>query len=64
MRAFVSFLSATLVLSLAVVPAYSQHQDQNAQGEGSFWVRLETPVGWSVWDDSRHELITALAPHN
>jgi hypothetical protein len=59
MRVFFYFLSAALVLFLAVVPAYSQHQDQNTQGESSFRVRLETPVGWSLWDDSRNELITS-----
>jgi hypothetical protein len=57
MRIFVSLVFASLNLTLAIVPAYTQQQEQNSQERNSFRVRLETPGGSSLWDDSRSELI-------
>jgi hypothetical protein len=57
MRIFVSLVFASLNLTLAIVPAYTQQQEQNSQERNSFRVRLETPGGSSLWNDSRSELI-------
>jgi hypothetical protein len=55
----VAFLSAALLVCVAVDPAYSQQQYRNTREEGSFRVHLETSVFWSLWDDSRNELFTS-----
>ena len=59
MRAFVFFGCAALSLSLGVVPAYPQQQDPNPQGRSGFRVRLEPSYAWSLWDDTRNELIVS-----
>jgi hypothetical protein len=55
MRTLVFFLSAVLSWMLSTVPAYSQNQ--NPHGKNVFRVRVEAPGGWTLWDDSRSELI-------
>jgi hypothetical protein len=55
---FVFFWCAALSLSLGVVPTYAQQQDHNPQGRSGFSVRVE-PYSWSVWDETRDELIVS-----
>jgi hypothetical protein len=55
MRALVVVLCAALGLTLPCVAADSQ--DQNPQPENGFRVRVAVPGGWSLWNDSRSELI-------
>jgi len=42
---------------LSTVPAYAQ--DQSSRAEDGFRVRVEAPEGWTLWDDSRRELINS-----
>ncbi len=55
MRSLIFFLCAALSLTLPSVATYAQ--DQNPQRENGFRVRVEAPFGWSLWDDSRSELV-------
>ena len=57
MRVLVFLLCAALSLMLPSVVAHAQ--DQNPQGDNGFRVRTEAPGGWTLWDDSRSELINA-----
>jgi hypothetical protein len=57
MKALAFSLSAGLSLMLSSVPAYAQ--DQNPREANSFRVRVSVPAGWSLWDDSRSELISS-----
>lgn len=61
MRAFVFFWCAALSLNLGVVPADPQQQDQYPQERDGFSVRVEAPYSWSLWDDTRDELIVSAA---
>jgi hypothetical protein len=57
MKALAFSLSAALSLMLSAVPAYAQ--DRNPREANSFRVRVAVPAGWSLWDDSRSELINS-----
>ncbi|MGC1596277.1 MAG: hypothetical protein WA774_13050, partial [Candidatus Acidiferrales bacterium] len=57
MKLLVFLLSAALSLILSSVPACAQ--DQNPREANSFRVRVEAPSGWTLWDDSRSELIVS-----
>jgi hypothetical protein len=57
MRILVSLLSAALNLTLVTFPALPQQQPRNLPERNGFRVRVETPGDWSLWDDSRNELI-------
>src|ERR1700722_4105712 len=57
MKALVFSLPAALSLMLSSVPAYAQ--DQNPREANSFRVRMAVLGGWSLWDDSRSELISS-----
>jgi hypothetical protein len=57
MRALVFFLCAALGLTLTSVAAHAQNQ--NPPAKNAFRVHLDAPVGWSLWDDSRAELISS-----
>jgi hypothetical protein len=57
MRVLVFFLPAALTLVLSSVPAYAQ--EQNPHAKNGFRVRVETPGGWTLWDDSQSELINS-----
>ncbi|MGA7186947.1 MAG: hypothetical protein WBY66_00475 [Candidatus Acidiferrales bacterium] len=57
MKLLVVLLSAALSLILSSVPACAQ--DQNPREANSFRVRVEAPGGWTLWDDSRSELIVS-----
>jgi hypothetical protein len=59
MRGFVFFWCAALSLSLGFVPAYARQQDHNPRGGSGFGVRVEAPNSWSLWDDTRDELIVS-----
>jgi hypothetical protein len=57
MRPLVFFLSTALSLMLSSVPADAQ--DQNPQAKNVFRVRVDSPSGWWLWDDSRSELVNS-----
>jgi hypothetical protein len=57
MRTIVFFLSVSLGLTLSSVPADAQ--DQNPQAKNVFRVRVDSPSGWWLWDDSRSELVNS-----
>jgi hypothetical protein len=57
MRVLVFFLCAALSLMLPSGVAHAQ--DQNPQRENGFRGRTEAPGGWTLWDDSRSELINS-----
>jgi len=59
MRSPVSLIPAVLGLALTVASVYAYQQDQIPQGNDSFRVHLEFFPSWSLWDDSRNELITS-----
>jgi hypothetical protein len=59
MRGFGFFWCAALSFGLGVVPTSAQQQDQNPEGRNGFSVRVEAPNGWSLWDDTRDELIVS-----
>src|SRR5271156_4132637 len=59
MRGFVFFGCAVLSLSLGVVPTYPQQQDQKSERGTGFSVRVEPSYSWSLWDDTRDELIVS-----
>jgi hypothetical protein len=59
MRSPVSLISAVLGLALTVASVYAYQQDQTPQGNDSFRVHLEFFPSWSLWNDSRNELITS-----
>ncbi|MFY9805523.1 MAG: hypothetical protein WA211_13840 [Candidatus Acidiferrales bacterium] len=57
MKALIFFWFAALSLTLSSIPADAQ--DQNPREANSFRVRAAVPGGWSLWDDSRSELINS-----
>jgi hypothetical protein len=57
MRVLFSLLSTVLNLTLVAFPALSQQQQKNPQESNGFRIRVETSGAWSLWDDSRNELI-------
>jgi hypothetical protein len=59
MRDFLFFWCAALSLSLGVVPTYPQLTDQKPEKRTGFSVRVEAANGWSLWDDTRDELIVS-----
>ena len=44
---------------MGVVPTDAQQQEQNSQGRSGFSVRVEPSSAWSLWDDTRDELIVS-----
>jgi len=59
MRSPVSLTAAVLGLALTVASVSPHHRDQGPQGNNSFRVHVEFLPGWSLWDDSRNEVITS-----
>src|SRR5580700_4704465 len=59
MGRFVFFWCAALILGLGADPTYPQQQDQNPQGRSGFSVRVDPSNSWSLWDDTRNELIVS-----
>jgi hypothetical protein len=57
MKPLVLFLSAALSLILSSVPADAQ--DQNPQAKNGFRIRVEAPGAWTLWNDSRSELVNS-----
>jgi hypothetical protein len=56
-KPLVLFLSAALGLILSSVPADAQ--DQNPQAKNGFRVRVEALGAWTLWNDSRSELVNS-----
>lgn len=59
MGRFVFFWCAALILGLGADPTYPQQQDQNPQARSGFSVRVDPSNSWSLWDDTRNELIVS-----
>jgi hypothetical protein len=57
MRALGFFLCAAVALMLPSVSSYAQ--EQNPPAKNVFRVHVDAPFGWSLWDDSRSELINS-----
>lgn len=59
MRSRISLIPGVLGLALIATSVDAYHQDQRPQGNDSVGVHLEFFPSWSLWDDSRNELITS-----